>query len=135
MDEHKAKGEMNRKKAAALLVSVLFTVGTFILLFCLSMGKDMRWFLFGVPLLHAAYFVSVGNLLAHRLGLSRWALWLCMAFIGGLCSWSALLICFPTLLFNGFFLIFLVPMAGISAAVWVFVGLGFLIAKASSRSA
>lgn len=121
------------KKAAAVLVSILFCVGVCILLFCLSIGKDIRWFLYGTPFLSAVYFVTLGNLFARRLALNRGVLWLCMNFIGGICSWGVLLACFPALLFNGFFLILMVPMAGISAVVWAVVGLGFLAAKAGKR--
>ena len=127
------KGENNVKKVAAVLMSVLFCVGVFILLFRLSIGKDIRWFLFGSPLFSAVYFLFAGSVFANRLKLNRWLLWLCMNFIGGMCSWGVLLVCFPALLFNGFFLLLLVPMVVISAVMWIVVGLGFLVARAGKR--
>lgn len=69
------------KKVAAVLMSVLFCVGVFILLFRLSIGKDIRWFLFGSPLFSAVYFLFVGSVFANRLKINRWLLWLCMNFI------------------------------------------------------
>ena len=84
------------KKVAAILVSILLYIGTFLLMFRISMGDQIRWFLFGFPVMTTMYFVIAGNLFARYLHLNRWFLWLSMNLIGGLCSVIILLICFPT---------------------------------------
>ena len=117
------------KKTAAVLGSILFYVGVFLVLFFASIGTEIRWFLFGVPLLTAAYFIIAGNIFFHRLNLRRSHLWLSMNLAGGLCGWIILLACFPNLLMNGFLLVLMVPLAGIFAVVWAVVGLGFLCVK------
>lgn len=117
------------KKAAAILVSVFLYIGAFLLMFCLSMGDQIRWFLFGFPVMTAMYFVIAGNLFARYLHLNRWSLWLSMNLIGGLCSVIILLVCFPTLLMNGMILFLIGPLVGVFAVVWAVVGLGFLCVK------
>lgn len=117
------------KKAAAILVSVLLYIGAFLLMFRLSMGDQIRWFLFGFPVMTAMYFVIAGNLFARYLHLNRWFLWLSMNLIGGLCSVIILLICLPTLLMNGMILFLIGPLVGVFAVVWAVVGLGFLCVK------
>ena len=117
------------KKAAAILVSVLLYIGAFLLMFRLFMGDQIRWFLFGFPVMTAMYFVIAGNLFARQLHLNRWFLWLSMNLIGGLCSVIILLICFPTLLMNGMILFLIGPLVGVFAVVWAVVGLGFLCVK------
>ena len=117
------------KKAAAILVSVFLYIGAFLLMFRLSMGDQIRWFLFGFPVMTAMYFVIAGNLFARYLHLNRWFLWLSMNLIGGLCSVIILLICFPTLLMNGMILFLIGPLVGVFAVVWAVVGLGFLCVK------
>ena len=117
------------KKVAAIFVSVLLYIGAFLLMFRLSMGDQIRWFLFGFPVMTAMYFVIAGNLFARYLHLNRWSLWLSMNLIGGLCSVIILLICFPTLLMNGMILFLIGPLVGVFAVVWAVVGLGFLCVK------
>lgn len=117
------------KKAAAILVSVFLYIGAFLLMFRLSMGDQIRWFLFGFPMMTAMYFVIAGNLFARYLHLNRWFLWLSMNLIGGLCSVIILLICLPTLLMNGMILFLIGPLVGVFAVVWAVVGLGFLCVK------
>ena len=117
------------KKAAALLVSVFLYIGGFLLMFYVSMGDHMRWFLVGFPVMTAMYFVIVGNLFAHYLHLNRWLLWLSMNLIGALCSLILLLVWYPTLLENGMILILMGPLAVVFAVVWAVVGLGFLCVK------
>lgn len=117
------------KKVAAVLVSLLFYIGAFLLIFCVSMGDQIRWFLLGFPVMTATYFVIAGNLFAHYLHLNRWVLWLSMNFVGGLCSLIILLAWFPILLANGVILFLIGPLAGVFAVVWAVVGLGFLCAK------
>lgn len=117
------------KKAAAILVSVLLYIGTFLLMFRISVGDQIRWFLFGFPVVTAMYFVIAGNLFARYLHLNRWYLWLSMNLIGGLCSIIILLVWFPTLLTNGVILFLIGPLVGVFAVVWVVVGLGFLYVK------
>lgn len=118
------------KKAAALLGSVLLYIGAFLLLFRIFMGDQMVWFLLGFPVMTAIYFVVAGHLFARCLGLSRWALWLSMNVIGGLCSLILLLAWFPVLLMNGVILILIGPLLVVFAVVWAVVGLGFLCGKA-----
>lgn len=118
------------KKAAVLLGSVLLYIGGFLLLFRVFMGDQIRWFLFGFPVMTAIYFVVAGHLFARCLGLNRWALWLSMNVIGGLCSLILLLVWFPVLLMNGVILILLGPLVVVFAVVWAVVGLGFLCVKA-----
>lgn len=117
------------KKAAAVLVSVLLYIGTFLLMFRVFMGDQIRWFLFGFPVMTAMYFVVAGNIFARCLHLNRWCLWLSMNLIGGLCSLIILLAWFPTLLTNGMILFLIGPLAGVFAVVWAVVGLGFLCVK------
>lgn len=117
------------KKAAAILVSVLLYIGGFLLMFRIFMGEQIRWFLFGFPVMIAVYFVIAGHLFARYLRLNRWALWLSMNIAGGLCSLIILLAWLPTLLMNGVVLILIGPLVVISAVVWAAVGLGFLCAK------
>lgn len=117
------------KKAAALFVSVLLYICAFLLIFRFSFGKHIRWFLLGFPVMTAMYFVIAGNLFARCLHLNRWFLWLSMNFIGGLCSWIILLVCFPKFLMNGMILFLIGPFVGIFAVIWAVVGLGFLCAK------
>ncbi|OUO34981.1 hypothetical protein [Flavonifractor sp. An306] len=116
------------KKTAAVLVSVLLYIVVFLLLFRVSMGDRIRWFLFGFPVITAGYFVIAGNLFARRLQLNRWFLWLSMNFIGGPCSLVLLLAWFPTLLGNGIILFLIGPQIAVFAVVWAVVGLGFLCA-------
>ena len=117
------------KKAAAVLVSVLLYIGTFLLMFRVFMGDQIRWFLFGFPVMTAMYFVVAGNIFARCLHLNRWCLWLSMNLIGGLCSLIILLAWFPTLLTNGMILFLIGPLAGVFAVAWAVVGLGFLCVK------
>ena len=117
------------KKAAAVLVSVLLYIGTFLLMFRVFMGDQIRWFLFGFPVMTAMYFVVAGNIFARCLHLNRWCLWLSMNLIGGLCSLIILLAWFPTFLTNGMILFLIGPLAGVFAVVWAVVGLGFLCVK------
>lgn len=117
------------KKTAAILVSVLLYIGAFLLMLRLSMGDQIRWFLFGFPVMTAMYFIIAGNLFAHHLHLNRWVLWLSMNLMGGLCSVIILLACFPTLLMNGMILFLIGPLVGVFAVVWAVVGLGFLCVK------
>lgn len=117
------------KKAAAILVSVLLYIGVFLLMFRVFMGDQIRWFLFGFPVMTAMYFVIAGNLFARYLHLNRWSLWLSMNLIGGLCSVIILLVCFPTLLMSGMILFLIGPLVGVFAVVWAVVGLGFLCVK------
>lgn len=117
------------KKAAAILVSILLYIGAFLLMFRLFMGDQIRWFLFGFPMLTAMYFVIAGNLFAHRLHLNRWSFWLSINLIGGLCSVIILLVSFPALLMNGMILFLIGPLVGVFAVVWAVVGLGFLCVK------
>ena len=117
------------KKAAAVLASVLLYIGTFLLMFRVFMGDQIRWFLFGFPVMTAMYFVVAGNIFARCLHLNRWCLWLSMNLIGGLCSLIILLAWFPTLLTNGMILFLIGPLAGVFAVVWAVVGLGFLCMK------
>ena len=117
------------KKAAAVLASVLLYIGTFLLMFRVFMGDQIRWFLFGFPVMTAMYFVVAGNIFVRCLHLNRWCLWLSMNLIGGLCSLIILLAWFPTLLTNGMILFLIGPLAGVFAVVWAVVGLGFLCVK------
>ena len=121
------------KKTVAIRMSVLFYIGAFMLIFLFSIGNDIRWFLFGLPMMVAVYFVIAGNIFSHRLKLNRWYLWLSMNFIGGLFSWIILLICFSVFLFNGFILFLFVLVTCVFAVVWSVVGLGFLCAKCFKR--
>lgn len=124
------------KKTAAMLGSVFFYVGMFILsllLLVFTITHDLRWFILGFPPVIAAYFVIAGNIFVHQLHLSRWVLWLGMNLIGGLCSWVILLICFPALLYNGFVFVLIVPLAAVFAVVWAAVGIGFLVVNALQR--
>lgn len=77
----------------------------------------------------AVYFVIAGNLFACHLQLNRWALWLSMNFIGGLCSWMILLVCFPSLLMNGMILFLVGAFVGIFAVVWALMGMVFFVRK------
>lgn len=61
------------KKAAAILVSVFLYIGVFLLMFRVFMGDQIRWFLFGCPVMTAMYFVIAGNLFARHLHLKRWS--------------------------------------------------------------
>lgn len=117
------------KKAAAILVSVLLYIGAFLLMFCVFMGEQLRWFLIGFPVVTAVYFVIAGNLFARCLHLNRWPLWLSMNLIGGLCSVIILLAWFPILLTNGVALFLIGPLVCIFFVVWAVVGLGFLCVK------
>lgn len=117
------------KKVAAILISVLFYIGVFLLTFRFSMGGHTQWFLYGFPLMIAGYFVIAGYFFSSRLHLNRWYLWLSMNFIGGLFSWIILIIRLPILLMSGFVLFLMGPVIGVLAAVWAVVGLGFLCVK------
>lgn len=129
MFKKSSQGGSTMKKAVAVLVSVLLYIVAFLLMFRVSMGDRIRWFLFGFPVITAIYFVIAGNLFARRLHLNRWFLWLSMNFAGGLCSLVLLLVWFPTLLFNGIILVLIGPLIGVFAVVWAVVGLGFLCVK------
>ena len=117
------------QKMMAILVSVLYYIGAFMLLFHFSLGNDIRWFILGFPLLAAIYFIVAGNIFSYRLHLNRWYLWVSMNFVGGLCSWLILLVCFPTLLWNGFILILMIPFVCVFSIIWVLIGLVFLYIK------
>lgn len=117
------------KKVTAIFASVLFYIGTCLLMFRFFMGESIGWWLFGFPIVVAVYFVTVGSLLVHHLQLNRWSLWLGMNLIGSLCSWLILLAWLPSLLENGMILFLIVPSIGVFAVVWAVVGLGFLCAK------
>ena len=122
------------KKAAAILVSVFLYIGAFLLMFRLSMGDQIRWFLFGFPVMTAMYFVIAGNLFARYLHLNRWSLWLSMNLIGGLCSVIILLICFPTLLMNGMILFLIGPLVGVFVVVWTGRGAWISLREGSERT-
>lgn len=117
------------KKVAAIFGSILFYIGAFLLIFRLSMGEHIRWWLFGFPIIVAVYFIIVGNAFSKYLQLNRWSLWLSMNIIGGLCSWIILLAWVPTLLMNGMVLYLVAPLIGVFAVVWAAVGVGFLCVK------
>lgn len=117
------------KKTAAILGSVLFYMGAFLLIFRFCMGEHIRWWLLGFPMVVAVYFIIVGNLFAKHLQLNRWSLWLSINLIGGLCSWIILIAWFPILLTNGMILFLIAPLIGVFAVVWAVVGVGFLCAK------
>ena len=117
------------KKFMALLVSVIFDAGMFMLLFPFSIGRDIRLFIWGFPLISAVYFVIVGNVFFRRLELKRWQLWLCMNVIGGLGGWLILLAHFPSILFNGAALFLFGMASAISVLVWAVIGAGFLYVK------
>ena len=117
------------KKFMALLVSAIFDAGMFMLLFLFSIGRDIRWFIWGFPLISAVYFVIIGNVFFRRLELKRWQLWLCMNVIGGLGGWLILLAHFPSILFNGAALFLFGMASAISVLVWAVIGAGFLYVK------
>ena len=117
------------KKTAAILGSVLFYIGAFLLIFRLCMGEHIYWWLLGFPIVVAVYFIIAGNLFLKNLQLKRWSLWLSMNVIGGLCSWIVLLAWVPTLLMNGMFLFLIMPLIGVFTVVWAIVGVSFLCAK------
>ena len=114
------------KKAAALLFSVLFYIAAFALAFICASKQNLLYFACILPPVVALYFVIVGNIFAHRLGLNRWLLWFVLNFAGGICSWGLLIACFPHILFNGFILFYLVPVTVAFVIVWAVVGIGFL---------
>ena len=114
------------KKAAALILSVLFYIGAFALAFMYASEQNLLYFAGILPPVVALYFVIAGNIFAHRLGLNRWLLWFVLNFAGGICSWGILIVCFPHILFNGFILFYLVPVTIVFVIVWVVVGIGFL---------
>ena len=118
-----------KKKAAALMVSILFYIGTFLLLFRFTMGEQIRWFFCGFPILIASYFITVGTVFSKILGLNRWILWLSMNFVGGVCSWVILILCLPALLMNGMLLLLVGILTVLFAMVWAVIGLGFLCVK------
>lgn len=118
-----------KKKAAALMVSILFYIGTFLLLFRFTMGEQIRWFFCGFPILIASYFITVGTVFSKILGLNRWILWLSMNFVGGVCSWVILILCLPALLMNGMLLLLVGILTVLFAMVWAVIGLGFLCIK------
>ena len=117
------------KKIIAVFVSVLFYIFAFILMFLFSIGRDIRLFIFGFPLIVATYFVIAGNIFFKCINLNRLHLWLSINFIGGLCSFILLLLRFTSLLFNGFVLLIIGFLIVAFAVVWLLVGLGFICVR------
>ena len=120
-------------KAAAVIGSILVYTVTFLLTFYAAMWWGMRFFLYGVPIIAAVYFIFAGNFFAHSQGLSRGWLWICMNGIGGILGWVLLLVFMPILLMNGWVLFLLLAQMGIAAVVWAVVGLGLLCVKLAKR--
>lgn len=114
------------KKAAALILSVLFYIAAFVLAFICASEQNLLYFACILPPIVALYFAIAGNIFSHRLGLNRWLLWFVLNFAGGICSWGLLIACFPNILFNGFILFYLVPVTVAFVIVWAVVGIGFL---------
>lgn len=123
------------KKAAALILSVLFYIGAFALAFIYASEQNLLYFAYILPPVVALYFVIAANIFAHRLGLNRWLLWFVLNFAGGICSWGILIACFPHILLNGFILFYLVPVTIAFVMVWAAVGIGILCVQLWKRRA
>lgn len=125
------------KKVISVLLSVLFCPLSFLGVWALWVAArrlvpgdfSFLWAALAFALATLIYFLWAGGALARWSGLRRLHLWLWMLLAGYPLCWSAVVLCLPALLMEGFILIpfFVVTLA--LAAVWGLWGLGVLLVR------
>lgn len=122
---------MTLKRAAAVLVSVLFCPAVFHLLWMTSAATlpDGPVWILGYPLVIALYFLVAGGIFQKKLGLRRIVLWLCMLIPGYLLCWVLLLLWHPDLLEDAAVLAPIFLLTVLQFPVWLVVWLGLWTAN------